>query len=179
MLACNVSALEAEAKESSGPASARNSEVWAIPGYRDHLKKKTMTEGGCSRKNRQQGVERPEDWREPSGSRPVQSVWESCRSRKKGAGGRARPGSNLHHHGCHHPFSAPSARLVTPFSCPAPGRTPSLSTHIPPSPKSGLSLGKAPGSPRPSKGIRLRATQGSLDVLGWAKAKLLRTLGVC
>ena len=59
VLACNVSALEAEAKESSGPAWARNSEVWATLGYRDHFKKKTMTKGGCSRKNRQQGVDRP------------------------------------------------------------------------------------------------------------------------
>lgn len=32
VLACNVSALEAEAKESSGPAWARNSEVWAYRG---------------------------------------------------------------------------------------------------------------------------------------------------
>lgn len=39
VLACNVSALEAETKESSGPAWTRNSKVWASLGYRDHLKK--------------------------------------------------------------------------------------------------------------------------------------------
>lgn len=59
VLACNVSALKADAKESSGLAWARNSGVWATLGYRDQLKKKTMTEGSCSGKNRQQGVERP------------------------------------------------------------------------------------------------------------------------
>lgn len=58
VLACNVSALEAEAKESFGTAWARNSEVWASLGYRDHLKNKTETEGGRSG-YRQQGVERP------------------------------------------------------------------------------------------------------------------------
>lgn len=77
-LTCIVSALEAETKGSSGPAWARDSEVWASLGYRDHLIKKTDTGGGCSGCNSKmwKGLRLGSAF---CGSR---SLWESGRSRK-------------------------------------------------------------------------------------------------
>lgn len=81
VLACIVSALEAETKGSSGPAWARDSEVWASLGYRDHLIKKTDTGGGCSGCNSKmwKGLRLGSAF---CGSRPLRSLWESGRSRK-------------------------------------------------------------------------------------------------
>lgn len=122
------------------------------------------------------------------GSRPVQSLCEPSRAGSKPRGqGQTR--NQVASPGCHHPMAVIILSLHLPPACShtflmpcsrlrekAPDRTrPSHTLH-----SSSFKPQIQPlGGPWPSEGIRLKATQGSPDVLGGAQAQVFETLGVC